>query len=93
MITLTSKRGMAHISPMSSGQLQGGYDMADLHEIIRYFSALREKGVIGDEAYRELIRYAISVVIGREVEQRLIQKLERALNEKLSPKQLLDALT
>ena len=92
MMTLTSKRGMAHLSSLSSECFGGDYEMADLHEIIRYFSALREKGVIGDEAYRELIRYAVSVFIGREVEQRLIQKLEKALNEKLSPKQLLEAL-
>lgn len=66
--------------------------VANMSALIRYFSSLRNEGVISDEQYYELGRYIASIVVQREVECIVQEKLDEAISQKLSPHKLLEAL-
>ena len=64
----------------------------ELAGLVRYFSSLRDRGVISDEDFYELSRYVTSVLVQQRVECLIHQKIDKALTEKFSPEKLLEAL-
>jgi hypothetical protein len=65
---------------------------SNMTAMIKYFSTLREGGVINDEQYYELSKYIASIVVQREVECIVQEKLDEAISQKFSPHKLLEAL-
>ena len=61
-------------------------------DIVKAIASLHKKGVIGEKAYQDSIRYILSVYIQSEIERKITHKLDKALCEKFSPKNLLEAL-
>jgi hypothetical protein len=61
-------------------------------EAVRSLIALHNKGTISEEVYKDLLRLAISLYIQGQVESSVTHTLDKALCEKLSPKNLLGAL-
>jgi hypothetical protein len=76
--------------PIYRFQCKGG--RPELTGLVSYFSSLRESGVIDDEAFYELSRYAVSLLIQQQVECLVDRKIDKALHEKLSPDKLLEVL-
>lgn len=65
---------------------------SNMTALIKYFSSLRNDGVISDEQYYELGRYIASIVVQREVECIVQEKLDKVISQKFSPHKLLEAL-
>ncbi|HEY0006380.1 MAG TPA: hypothetical protein VGB17_16480 [Pyrinomonadaceae bacterium] len=64
----------------------------ELLDIVKNINSLHENGVVGEEAYQDLIRLAISLYIQGTIENKITRKLDETLCEKLSPHNLLEAL-
>jgi hypothetical protein len=76
--------------PIYKFQCKGGGP--ELTGLIRYFSSLHKSGLLDDEAFYELSRYVASIIVQQQVECLVDRKIDKALNEKLSPEKLLEAL-
>jgi len=64
----------------------------ELTGLIRYFASLRDRGVLSDDDFYELSRYATSLLVQQQVECLIHRKIDKALSEKFSPERLLEAL-
>src|SRR5260370_39702503 len=59
---------------------------------VKAIKALYDERMLGQEAYHDLLRLAISIYVANEVSTSICDKLDSALTEKLSPDRFLEAL-
>ncbi|HSS20897.1 MAG TPA: hypothetical protein VLL54_12555 [Pyrinomonadaceae bacterium] len=56
---------------------------------VKEIKHLYDKNLVGEEVYRDLLKAAISIYIAHELSSRVVWKVTSAVNEKLSPCNLL----
>ena len=76
--------------PIYKFQCKGGE--LELTGLIKYFSSLHQSGLLDDESFYELARYVTSIMVQQRVECLIDRKIDKALNDKLSPDKLLEVL-
>jgi hypothetical protein len=59
--------------------------------IINEITSLYKRDMISEEAYRELIRYMISIYVQAEIEWGVVNRVDKTLCEKLTPHNFLGA--
>lgn len=60
---------------------------------VKAIKSLYDQRTLGQEAYNDLLRLAISIYVANEISSRVCEKVDSAFAEKLSAERFLQALT
>jgi|SRR6266852_1766238 len=64
-----------------------------LLDSVKEIQSLYDRKVVGENAYRDLLKFIISVYVTHQVTTKVSEKFDFAIGEKLSPERFLKALT